>query len=273
MQTICTECNKQLLIKDEAKGKKARCPHCKAVFVADEYVEAVIVVEEPEPPAVDVEIEDSKSDDDPNWSFGEPVRSERVAARPPEDAKTLRAKAVSAMRSAAYMMLVAFILSFIAVLLKFGPSIVLLLRAVQRNELRGDSAELACGVSVGLFLYGLIFVFLGIATRNLFIAGSRGLIITGIVLSFLVMIDLLAWMLPIVFSVLEYIENPNKGFSGIWRPDGRLQDSAVHFCGMMFLAEMGMLAHLFAAIRSIFTLRREDVKRYYHHKKNLKLPR
>lgn len=261
MLTICDSCKKKLAIKNEADGKKVRCPHCKAIFIAYECADMEIAEPESKHPSLESAAKDTHVDNgESNWSFDEPDRPKRRSPRA-ENVKEHRANAIAAMRPAANAMLAALVLSLVAVALRIVPRSFFFPEEFSRDPL------FACGAAGGVALYLLLFIFFGVATRRLYTAGSRGLIITGIVLGFLLVIDLAASMVPFLFSVLEFTRNPDKGMPGFTRADGHLHAAAMLVCPGAFFAGFALFVNLFAITRTISALSKEEVRQYYRYLK------
>lgn len=268
MLTQCTGCYKNLTVKDEALGKKARCPHCQSVFVAEPYVEPEIIEAEPEPPAVDVEIEESAGNSEgANWSFGKPAHVGGIKPRPPMDLATRHVKAMAAMRSAANWMLVAFLLTLLEYFLNVSATAYLWylrIQNVHRHQRVDDFTESLVGACCGVLVFGAARLFVGLAVPKLYRAGSRSVIITGIVFDLLLMFEYLISLVPCIFVLYGLYFDAGPALRFLLDRDGRIGVVAVTIGIWSQFVVIVALVGLFAAIRGIRALRHEDVKNYYY---------
>jgi hypothetical protein len=266
MLTSCTECCTTLSVGDEAKGKKARCPHCKSVFVARPYIEPELVDEETEFPAMDVEI--AESNEDANWSFGKPALLGDIKPRATVDFETRHVKALAAMRSAANWMLAAFLLTTFQFILNVSATVYLWYLRIHdglRNERLADLTEPLVGACLGILVLGLARFFVGLAVPKLYQAGSRGVIINGIVFDLLLMLEYLLALCPCIYSLYVLFVDPNPGdrFSREIG-QGRVGTFALIIGVWSQFVLIVAVVGLFAAIRAIYALRNKDVQNYYY---------
>jgi hypothetical protein len=273
MLTSCSECLKTLTVRDNTSAKKARCPHCKSVFVAEPYVEPELVEPETEPPAMDVESTEPGDDqapagDNDQWSFGKPTHLGDIKTRVHEDLATRHGKAIAAMRPAANSMLAAFLLTLIEFLLNVAGAVYVWYLRIQhafQNERLAELTGPLVGACIGVLALGIARLCMGLAVLKLYRAGSRKIIITGICFDLLLMFAYLIALFPGVYLLYVLLTDPNPGaqFTRVFGQD-RFGAVAVIIGIWSQFVIVVVVVGLLAAMRAIRALRNEDVQNYYY---------
>lgn len=193
----CPHCQTRLNLPENAGGKQVRCPSCREVFRADKGALAQAVQAEPPPPlpADDAIEERSPRSRPPRYEgYGEDEEGDEPRRDDDEfdrrdverDAENVIDNAKAQTRLAAYMMLAAFAFTTLNIL---GNSVVNVLTQMEMGNMQGDMAPfMAIGVVCGVLFYAVPLGFMMFAGRGLLILGSRGIIITAIVMNFLMML-------------------------------------------------------------------------------------
>ncbi|MBI3822998.1 MAG: hypothetical protein HY289_10020 [Planctomycetes bacterium] len=272
MLTRCAQCKTTLKVREEAKGKRTRCPHCAAIFVAMENVEMKKEGFTPQEEVLDEEIpaEETREEMAPGWDMAEapPDGDEEIndEAEEEDEVKILRREAAAEMSTAARTMLVALVLSIAALLLNIVPNVVRdaprISQALNHEQPLKHLAPLF-GACIGMVLFAILLLFVASAVRCQYNAGSRGLIITGIVMASILGLDLLFRLHPLAFFALKYAEDANRALDQTFGRDSDRSTVIINFFGIMFTTGIAAWANLLAAILAIRALLRNKVKRYY----------
>lgn len=173
----CPHCQAWLNLPEHVAGSQVRCAICRHAFWAEAPKDSVQpgsppkpkTYDEPRPRARARRLEDFDDSD---------VRRDVRDSSP--DGRELMETAKSLARPAGYAMLTAFVLTaakhlgYIAVLI-----------ATQNFGMAQGPQDAAASSICHVSLYGPVLVFIGMGARCLFTLGSRGLIITAIVMNFI----------------------------------------------------------------------------------------
>ncbi len=255
MNTTCPQCQAELELPSDSHGKKARCPSCSHVFVVggDEAAKQVQpgLPAAPTAPGAGPESKPRArrydEDDDLDTDIGSLGR----------DSESVAAQAKAATRSAGNLMLVAAAM----VMLNFVVGIVMFFLTIDRPEIQAHLQEIG-KVAPGLerafpvlvpacvcVFYAPFLLFMLLGARSLLALKSRGVIITGVVFSFIMVFLEAIGLIGAMSSLAGQNGMPNQPVS-----------TTIINLSMTLLCFAATLA---AAIMSIRALSHPDVVEYY----------
>ena len=189
----CPHCQARLNLPQEVEGREVRCPNCRQVFRADgeALAESVQARPQPLPSPRDDHVQPRtqsparyRDDDDETDIRRRRHEFDDHFDRPEveRDVENIVENAKAQTRSAGFAMLAAFAFTSFSIL---GETI---LNAVMQMEVGAvpGAMPVVLIAGCGIAFYAVPLVFIGLASRDLFTLGSRGIIITAIVMNFFV---------------------------------------------------------------------------------------
>jgi len=202
----CPHCQVRLNLPEDVEGKQVRCPSCKEVFrankeVLEEAVQAGLPEptptsvtsrpraeedEEREPPRSRPRYRDYGDDEDGDDGRDRDDYDRRDIER---DTEAVRAQAKRVARPAGYFMAAACIFTGINIA---GNAVLSFLSQQEMGPpppgVPGPGAMIGLMVICLAVIFGPILIFIGLGSKCLFTLGSRGLIITAIVMNFILLL-------------------------------------------------------------------------------------
>jgi hypothetical protein len=200
MVIACPHCHAKLNLPETVEGKEVRCPNCRRVFRADkevlqESVQAGMPEPAPAPTAVTPKPRDNQEerprpkrptryadyDDDRDYRRDDVYDDDHFDRREvKKDVEEIVENAKAIARPAGYVMLGAFVFTAINIVSDT------VLGIVAQNALGAVPGEiLAVGVVCSVGFYSIPLIFMMLAGRSLLTLGSRGMIVTAIVMNFI----------------------------------------------------------------------------------------
>ncbi len=176
----CPHCQARLNLPEHVEGKQVRCQICRHVFWADqEAPKESVQAGSPESASVRRE----PSHEEQGRFEDQEDCDESIHYR---DSRELIERAKSLARPAGYAMLIAFIFTTINI---FGDAAIYMATDNLGMAKGAEGAVVTAATSVcHILLYAPMLAFVGLGARSLFTLGSRGLIVTAIVMSIFVLL-------------------------------------------------------------------------------------
>jgi predicted Zn finger-like uncharacterized protein len=197
MIIACPHCQAKLNLPENVEGKQVRCPNCRQVFRADkevlqESVQAGMPEPAPAPTAVTPKPRDNQEersrpkryadyDEDRDYRRADIYEDDHFDRREvKKDVEEIAENARAIARPAGYVMLGAFAFTAINIA---GNGVLTMLTEMEMGAMPGEVLALGLICSVGFYSLPLVFMMLG--GRGLLTLGSRGMIVTAIVMNFI----------------------------------------------------------------------------------------
>jgi hypothetical protein len=246
----CPHCQARLNLPAYVAGKQVRCAICRQMFLGDlEALKESVQTGSPDSAAVTPKPRDVERPRAKTRHFeDEGDHDDHLDSRDfSPDRLELIENAKSQARPAAYAMLAAFFLTAV-MLLEY-----LVMTIATRNMGFAQGPEEAALISFcGLLFYAPMLIFIGVGVRSLFTLGSRGLVVTAIVMNF------------IVFSIFFCGVLLNTVL-GTWAPVDwmSIATSSVSSLANLTAAVMALRVLTFREVADAYAARAEEQRRRY----------